>query len=977
MKKKVFAVVVILLIVGGGVFLHFLPDISRNYLEKHSNELLGRKLTLKALYFNYFKGEITADTLVLFEPNEKQVFVSFDRLFVDIELKKLLKKEFYFSAIDIQKPNFKVVQRGKQFNFSDIIKRLKEKKKTSEKARITKYSIENLKITDGYFRYRDDIYDREYITNDLDLELPAISWDTQTAKTDFVFDFEHGGHVESKLNLDLESAKYRLELKARDFVLDILTPYLKELMAINAMQGLFGGQLQVEGELEHLANLEINGKGEFKEFHVQDKQNRVPIKFEELTFAIESFDIENLTFYLDSLILKKPEVLLDLYAKGGSNLKELFAFNYVPQKDTSKFLFKKGVDTLTVRRSFVLKTKLLEAQEGKMLFNNYRGGKNLTYRLDSVEIHSEKVNYHSPELRGDLSFWVENGGKVVSKVYYNLNSKVYDLNLELEDFLINQFTPYLKDRLNFTALDGKLTNKVHMAGDLDEPLTFTLSGFNQLDQLSLKDEENVEILSFKQLSTLIDSIDTKNSLCYLQSLEINEPYLKFELFQDRNTYTTLIKEKTKKAQGTKSEEKQLGQRYSTPEKEREKGGPSPPTQEEVFAEERNPLKYLVKDLKINQAILLFYDFTLGELFKYRLDHLNISGKNIAYNNEYNQFNIESNLNQKGHIEARLDLNPNNYPDMRLVYDIYDMDMTDFNPYSVYYTGYPIEEGVYRHESKNRVTSHFLNSGNEIVMRDIKLGNKQKENAEFNLPWKFAISVLRDVEGNVNVSLPVEGNLDDPDFQLGKVVWQAIQNLVTKAVEAPARFLAETFGLSEEKVRFIAFDYLQERPNAEQTKTLDIIAQILDTREGIEVKFNQETDVEEERNRLMIFEAKKRYYIRKNHLDKDVVLLSVDVDKINSIDDDDKKFRRYLFWETETYADETPLIEQCRLLVGDEFADEAVNSIVDSRNKYIDNYLNNIKNIPKNRFVVENVDLKKVDVKGKKVPGFEVTYGAIE
>ncbi len=41
------------------------------------------------------------------------------------------------------------------------------------------------------------------------------------------------------------------------------------------------------------------------------------------------------------------------------------------------------------------------------------------------------------------------------------------------------------------------------------------------------------------------------------------------------------------------------------------------------------------------------------------------------------------------------------------------------------------------------------------------------------PVRFAVSLLKDQDGVIDLDLPISGSLDDPKFRIGKVVWQVL------------------------------------------------------------------------------------------------------------------------------------------------------------------------------------------------------------
>ena len=45
-----------------------LPPIAKNYLEKHSKELVGRQITIEKLRFNVLNGKLRIDQIAMLEP---------------------------------------------------------------------------------------------------------------------------------------------------------------------------------------------------------------------------------------------------------------------------------------------------------------------------------------------------------------------------------------------------------------------------------------------------------------------------------------------------------------------------------------------------------------------------------------------------------------------------------------------------------------------------------------------------------------------------------------------------------------------------------------------------------------------------------------------------------------------------------------------------------------------------------------------
>jgi hypothetical protein len=86
-----------------------------------------------------------------------------------------------------------------------------------------------------------------------------------------------------------------------------------------------------------------------------------------------------------------------------------------------------------------------------------------------------------------------------------------------------------------------------------------------------------------------------------------------------------------------------------------------------------------------------------------------------------------------------------------------------------------------------------------------LGERVEGPKVMDLPLDLAIALLKDTNDRIDIGLPVSGNLDDPKFSYGHLIWKAISNLVTKIATAPFRALASIVGTEEEALDTIAYE----------------------------------------------------------------------------------------------------------------------------------------------------------------------------
>ncbi len=162
-----------------------------------------------------------------------------------------------------------------------------------------------------------------------------------------------------------------------------------------------------------------------------------------------------------------------------------------------------------------------------------------------------------------------------------------------------------------------------------------------------------------------------------------------------------------------------------------------------------------------------------------------------------------------------------------------VDMVRLTPYSGTYAGHRIDSGLLNLDLRYALENHRLQGNNQVVISQLKLGDTVDSNLAVDLPLQLAIALLTDSRGVIDLEVPVSGNLDDPEFSLGGVIWGAFFNLITKAVTAPFTLLANLVG-SDEDLQTVSFGPGVSAVNAAAAEKLDALAQALIERPQIQL-----------------------------------------------------------------------------------------------------------------------------------------------
>jgi len=244
------------------------------------------------------------------------------------------------------------------------------------------------------------------------------------------------------------------------------------------------------------------------------------------------------------------------------------------------------------------------------------------------------------------------------------------------------------------------------------------------------------------------------------------------------------------------------------------------------------MKIAKVDIKDSQAF--FRDFSIP--IKFQTDIHNINGQIEEISNirkEITSLHIDGEVDAYGSmkIDGSLDsFHPKRFTDVKL--DFQNLDLSAMSGYSASFAGYKIASGKLFLDLEYKIQEAKLHANNTVVIKQIKLGEALEGENIHHLPLGFVLALLEDSNGVIDIELPIEGNLDNPDFKYGAVVWNTLTNLITKAVSSPFRFLGSMLGLDTDKLGSLHFAYAKAEITPPEREKLDTIAKIMKKRPKI-------------------------------------------------------------------------------------------------------------------------------------------------
>ena len=582
----------------------------------------------------------------------------------------------------------------------------------------------------------------------------------------------------SNLNLNLANNKTALTLE-KMALNGINAPLSKSASANVASAGVTNTSFTMDGN-KSLASLdELNVKNiELK------AKNKDIASVADVGIKSISFDLLKMALGVENVSIDRAKFSSELSENGLSAVNELgFGEQSTKPAKAAKHTKKveKKVENKSASKSkeneFKFDVKNISVNNADIALTHLFEGEKIAHKFDNlfVKVANLSSDFSKP-------FDAKVAMKSSQKLNLDVDSKIkiepldVSAKIKLNDTNLPKYFAYAKPFLEADLASGQLESSAEISYAKDIKADAKVS----IKDIRLNGKKTEKLIAFKSLD--LEKISfAKNDLA-ISGVSLNSPFIKAHLSKERKfNLSQIVKEDKNKA---KTEAKPEGKKAAS--------------------KKDDELKFSVKNFSLKNGEVDFSDASLFMPFATTISKLNGKLTDIDKKRPSSgEFQGVVGKNGFAQITAKLfpfELKQNT--DIKL--DFKDIDLTDITPYSGQFVGYKIKKGKLNLNLNYSVTDSKLNGSNFINFDSLTLGEKVDSKDAVNLPLSLAISILSDQNNQINIDLPVEGNLDDPDFKYGGVIWAAVKKLFADITLAPFRFLGNALGLGSKDLSSIDF-----------------------------------------------------------------------------------------------------------------------------------------------------------------------------
>lgn len=433
-------------------------------------------------------------------------------------------------------------------------------------------------------------------------------------------------------------------------------------------------------------------------------------------------------------------------------------------------------------------------------------GQKIAHKFDGLNVNLQNI---SENLASPVSAKIDMKSSQKLNLAFSGKITPEPLNIEadvkLNDANLPRYFAYAKNYLDASLKSGELNAELNVKYAADA----SVSGKANIANIELADGSGDKVFAFKNLK--LSKISFAKNFLNLERVTLSAPFLKAHLNKEREFNLSRL---VKKSESEKAQKADAKQTVSKNEK---------PAEAAKTQKKEGEFDFAIKNILVENGDVDFSDASLFMPFATKITKLEGVLMDID-STRPTMGTFEGVVGKSGFSKIGLKLlpyDPKKSTEVKLGFK--DIDLVDVTPYSGQFLGYKIEKGKLNLTLNYDVKDSKLNGSNVVNLDTLTLGEKVESKDAVDLPLSLAISILSDQNNQINIDLPVEGDLNDPDFKYGGIVWEAVKKLFADITLAPFRFLGNMLGLSSNDLNTIDFMPANaELIVSEQAKIADFI-----------------------------------------------------------------------------------------------------------------------------------------------------------
>ncbi|PBQ00849.1 hypothetical protein CCL17_16125 [Pseudomonas congelans] len=796
---------------------------------------------LERLEFNPYTLELTLWGLNIGTPGKEQV--AFEKLYANLQINSLWTRALHLQRVELIKPRTELLfdKQGK-LNLAQLFKLpASEPTKDEPATKPFPLRIDEIKLAGGYVHFQDlrPSQPIEFLYDALDFELKNLSTlPEDNADMTLVAAGPDGGQIDWVGRISLIPITSEGTLKVTDSKMKLWWPYVRDALPLALEDGVLNFSTAYTLNLSKETELKLtNVSASVAPFALNAPDGRPLVRLQRLDVSETSVDLAKQLVTVGKIRSQKLETWAAREADGQLDWQKLFASQpgkpaapHTPAVDekaaepapATEASAKAG--TQPVAQGKPWQVLLRDVQLRNYMVHLADRVPQEPVALDVGPLNLDMQNFDSLN-KAPFTLKLDTGlgkqGNLTAAGDVNLNPVSARLNVTTRDIDLRLAQAYISPFIRLELRSGMLGSDLAVDLTSTEPLAFSVTGKAQVNQLHTLDTlKQRDFLKWQQVA--LEGLDYQHGKgLSIAKVNMDQPYARFMINEDRTTNIDdlLIPQPVDAAAGKTASQPKAARTQAASKKE-------------------NPLAIYVGEVNIKEGSANFADMTLTPNFATAVQQLN--GRIGTIDNRKPTpapVNIEGKVDRYAPVTIKGSLNPfDPMASLDITTSFKRVELTNLTPYSGKFAGFRIRKGRLNLDLHYLITKGQLKAQNKVLVEQLQLGERVDSPDALDLPIRLAVALLKDTKGRISLELPIEGDLNNPQFSVMPIVWQTLRNLVLRAAQAPFKMLGGLVaGGSSEDLGSVSFAPGASDLSAEAQNALDKLSVALKERPDLKLE----------------------------------------------------------------------------------------------------------------------------------------------
>jgi uncharacterized protein involved in outer membrane biogenesis len=378
-----------------------------------------------------------------------------------------------------------------------------------------------------------------------------------------------------------------------------------------------------------------------------------------------------------------------------------------------------------------------------------------------------------------LSTPMPGSGTLKAQGTFSIEPTELQLEAELDQVDLAPGRPYLPVD---ARLNGRLSGRAKVNGTFGDTISLAIDGDAAVDRLGLGDaDRRLATVQRAELTGLRYQYPTS---VRIRELSLRRPWALVERSADGALELASLL----------TARRQFPARAGTP---GAASAPIPPAR----------IRVALHRLTLEEGFLRFVDRTTNPHYAEELSKITLTAEGIGTSpRQHGTLDLRGTLASGNPLTVRGQVGGLAGPRfLDLTVEVKHFPVPRLNPYLDRLSTWISRQGTMTASLRYKLDGDELEASNDITLDDLELetgGRGNEVQRRVGLPLGLLVSLLKDRQGDIHLSIPVRGRLSAPDFDYSEAMWTAVRNLAIRLVSLPFSWVGNMFYTEDARIESI-------------------------------------------------------------------------------------------------------------------------------------------------------------------------------